>query len=243
MPLIKIDQLDELLENNPDLKSGCIVDTNVLFGANFGDDIYHEPSLKLFSKLAVHKIPVLVNVNVRSEFIHQALRVVLPQALGDLFTAVGSNLSEDVYKKLKSVKTRLDRNVDNGTLFKMQSEEIKSVRSLLSSKNIRGNNLWDAFCGEYFAGKLSSEWKFVEEDFGLNFLTLRFSEGTSHLEAPLEWEEAVSIIENTAIGSADAMILNLFDKSKYRLLASFDSDLAYGLEKMGMDNKYLISSD
>jgi hypothetical protein len=48
-------------------------------------------------------------------------------------------------------------------------------------------------------GKISSEWSWVEEDFGINFLTLRYSENSQHLKNELKWEDAIRIIERTGI--------------------------------------------
>ena len=48
-------------------------------------------------------------------------------------------------------------------------------------------------------------------------------------------------MEKTVIGSADAMIINLLNKSKYSLIASMDEDVQYAIDRLGMDDKFLLN--
>lgn len=241
MFIIKSKDLRLFLNDSTARKSGCLVDTNILFAANFSLDHFHDQSIEIFKTLMDLRIPIYANVNIRSEFINLSRKVVIVHALLDLFRDVGTDLPSEVYNKLRSLKTRSDNKASANILFKINDDEIEIIRNLLANYHpTPTQDLWDWFCEDYLKGKIAAEWEWVEKDFGINFLTLRYSEDSTHLENELSWNDAVSIIEKTGIGSADAMIINLLIQSKYQLLASADSDIAFAMTKLKPDDKYLI---
>tara|TARA_B110001454_G_scaffold28073_1_gene27440 strand:+ start:32321 stop:32914 length:594 start_codon:yes stop_codon:yes gene_type:complete len=187
------------------------------------------------------KVPLYTNVNIRSEFINQARKVVVVHALLDLFSDAGTDLPVEVYNKLRSLKTRSDGKETANLLFKINDDEIEQIRNLLTKYSpTPTQDLWDWFCEDYFKGKLAAEWDWVEKDFGINFLTLRYSEDSAHLENGLSWNDAIAIVEKTGIGSADAMIVNLLTQSKYQFLASADSDIAFAMKKLSLRDKFVV---
>jgi hypothetical protein len=109
---------------------------------------------------------------VRSEFIHLSRKVVIAQALIDLFHAVGADLPQAVYNKLKSLKTRSVAKEKEESLFRLQDNEIEQIRTLFANFHPADDqDLWDWSCDDYLRGKLAAEWNWVEDDFGINFLT------------------------------------------------------------------------
>ncbi len=200
MSVIRSKDLLTFLNSNPSMKKGCLVDTNILFAANYSFDRFHEPAIEIFDTLIKERVPRFVNVNVRSEFINLTRKVVIAHALMDAFHAEGKRLPYDVYNKLKSIRKRsLDKeNIDS--LFRIQDSEIESVRNLfINYYPDQHQDLWDWFCEDHLVGKIASEWNWVEEDFGINFLNLRHAESYYHLIDELRWSDAVSIVERTAI--------------------------------------------
>ncbi len=241
MPIIEAKDLRSFLNELPARKLGCLIDTNILFAANFSLDHFHDESVEIFKTLAEEKVPLYTNVNIRSEFINQARKVVIVHALLDLFRDTGTNLPLEVYNKLRSLKTRSDGKETANLLFKINDDEIEQIRNLLANFHpTPTQDLWDWFCEDYFKGKLAAEWDWVEEDFGINFLTLRYPEDSAHLENELKWSDTVSTIEKTGIGSADAMIVNLFIQSKYQFIVSADSDVAFAMKKLNPQNKFVV---
>ena len=101
--------------------------------------------------------------------------------------------------------------------------------------------MWGWFCEDYLKGKIAAEWDWVEQDFGINFLSLRYSEDASHLDHELKWDDAVGIIERTGIGSADAMIVNLLLQSRYNFIVSADADITFAMAQLNPDGKYVVS--
>ena len=241
MAIIAAKDLRTFLNESPSRKLGCLIDTNVLFAANFSLDHFHEESIEIFKILIDEKIPLYTNVNIRSEFINQARKVVIVHALLDLFRDAGTDLPIEVYNKLRSLKTRSDGKESANLLFKINDEEIEQIRNLLAKYHPTSTqDLWDWFCEDYFKGKLAAEWDWVEKDFGINFLTLRYFENSAHLENELNWSDAVAIIEKTGIGSADAMIVNLLIQSRYQFMVSGDSDIAFAIKRLKLRNKFVV---
>jgi predicted nucleic acid-binding protein len=244
MPIVYAKDLASFLSEAPDRKSGCLIDTNILFAANFSLDHLHEESVEIFKILMKEKVPLFTNVNIRSEFINLARKVVIVHALLDLLHDLGANLLLEVYNKLRSLKTRSDGKESVNSLLKMSDDEIEQLRNLLAKYHPTSTqDLWDWFCEDYFKGKIAAEWMWVERDFGIEFLTLRYAEDSAHLENELHWTDAVSIIERTGIGSADAMIVNLLFQSRYHFLVSADSDMAFAMKKLGPANKFVVVMD
>lgn len=242
MPQIQGSELIKFIRRSPGARTGCIVDTNILFAANYNLDHFHEAAIDIFEVLMAEGIPRFANVNVRSEFIHLSRKVVIAQALLDLFHAAGTDLPQDIYNKLKSLRTRSDKREKEESLFRIQDHEIEEIRTLFTSYKLAADrDLWDLFCEDYLKGKLNTEWEWVEEDFGINFLTLRHGEDSKHLDGELNWEDAVNIIEKTGIGSADAMIVNLFIRSKYAFIVSGDADIAFAVERLKPANKSIVT--
>ena len=64
---IKISDLEESVEKYPELKLGCIVDTNVIFAGSYPSDIYNDWADDVFKTLNRIGISAYTNLNVRSE--------------------------------------------------------------------------------------------------------------------------------------------------------------------------------
>lgn len=240
--IIEGKSLREFLNESPVRKVGCLVDTNALFAANFSLDHFHEQSIEVFQILIEERVPIYANVNIRSEFINQARKVVIGHALLDLFLNVGTDLPSEIYSKLRSLKARSDKKEMANLLFKVNDDEIEEIRNLLARYQPEpSQDLWDWFCEDYFKGKLAAEWDWVEKDFGVNFLSLRFTEDLEHLENELNWRDAVSIIEKTGIGSADSMIINLLIQSKYQFVVSGDADMSFAIAKLKPIEKFVVA--
>ncbi len=80
MQIVEARNLRSFLNEVSFRKSGCLIDTNVLFAANFNLDYFHDEAVEIFNILTEEKVPVYANVNIRSEFINLARRVVIVHA-------------------------------------------------------------------------------------------------------------------------------------------------------------------
>lgn len=80
---------------------------------------------------------------------------------------------------------------------------------------------------------LLSEWKTLEEDLGLNFVEILEDSTPEFFDEPLLWSDMVQVMGKNGMRGPDAMILNLFVKSKFPLLISGDSDFEACLKEAG----------
>lgn len=68
----------------------CFVDTSILFSATYGSDVFNSESEAAFDILASAGYSLFTNINVRSEFLENHRRVLIPEILIDLLTQKGS---------------------------------------------------------------------------------------------------------------------------------------------------------
>ncbi len=165
------DKIDELVEAQPEVLNGVFVDTSVLFSATYDLDIFNEKVAFLFGKFSDYNIPIYANVNIRSEFIELHRRVLIAESLIDLLEDLGSSLSDEINYKLKSVKTRYRKAIDEERIFRLSDSEIKKIRSLFSKHKNSSKDGWEAFCDNYLSGRIESLWLQAEEKFNLHFLS------------------------------------------------------------------------
>jgi predicted nucleic acid-binding protein len=239
---ITLENLDKFVLQNPEIKSGCIIDTNILFAASYDLDAFHERAIEFFQKLSTLQIPCFINVNIRSEFINLTRRVILTESLMDLLHDLGQQLPQEIYLKLRSIETRINSRQKDNKNFKLQEEEIKAIRKIFVKYELSSQtDLWASFCDEYLTGKISQAWESIESPFGINFISLRGDENSAHLAGTLNWHNLDSIIEKTGIGSNDAMIINLLNSSKYIGIATLDEDIIYSIATVGDQNKFVLT--
>lgn len=83
MKIWSYSQLDLLLQKNPELKNGLIIDTNILVSATYEIDRFHEESVNFFEHVIDLGIPIFCNVNVRAEFLEIHRRILFSEAILD----------------------------------------------------------------------------------------------------------------------------------------------------------------
>lgn len=104
---IRFSDLLKTASAQPNVKNGCFVDTSILFAESYPPDEFNTEAEEVFDFLAELEIPIFTNVNVRSELIDLHRRVMIPDALGDLYTNHGKSLDRQLYAKLQSINTSL----------------------------------------------------------------------------------------------------------------------------------------
>jgi hypothetical protein len=88
---------------------------------------------------------------------------------------------------------------------------------------------WSEFCKEFLATELLKAWENLVELLDLNYIDMRAEDTKNLFRKQLRWEDMYRISEDSALGSNDAMILNLLDSSIFPLVMTSDFDLAYGV--------------
>lgn len=242
--LVSLAEIRTLAKTSEEFRRGCILDTNVIFAASFPLDAHNEWAEKVVHELHAAGIPIFSNINVRSEYLDLNRRVLIPEGLMDFFRDYEPNLPGEVAMSLKALRTRMDRaNLESRT-FKLSDSDIKRYRQLLSKigGGIDGRtSLWDEFCEEYLLPYISSVWTEVVQSLRLEFLGTRAIENRENFNHKPNWERVIEIIGRSGIGSADAMIVNLFLASKLPLIVTADSDVKETLLGMTTGPKYVLA--
>ncbi len=71
---------------------------------------------------------------------------------------------------------------------------------------------------------LVNEWTMMDEEIGLNFIEAVDGGTSEEITSPLQWSDMVDLMGEHGMWGPDAMILNLFNNSKFSLLVTSDSD-------------------
>jgi len=241
--ILGISKLESVLSAKKNSLAGCLVDTSILFALSYPLDLFNEDAETAFNILAKQSIPVFSNVNVRTEFIELHRRVAIPEGLIDLLQDAEASLDLELAQQLKSLRTRYRNAQAEDKSFLLSDKEIKKYRRLLIKYQGDGKDGWEQFCEDYLIGIIQQEWAITEDQWNLNFFTLRSNEKHPLIISDVTWEDMVQLVERFGLGSMDAMILNLFNCSTLGILLTADSDLAYAAQKLNMSGKYVFVPD
>lgn len=230
------------------LKSGdgdlaCFVDTSILFSATYDSDAFNSESELAFDSLAEAGFSVFTNVNVRSEFLENHRRVLIPEILIDLLAKKGPQLDPILHEKLKSHRTSYQKKVAEEKNTKMDPIQIKMWRRMLLEYSFDGTDGWTLFCRDFLKGKIRRIWQDTEKFFALNFISSRIGEESPYLDQIPTWENAVDLMERYGLASFDAMIVNMFLCSKIPILLTADLEMADCVNKESKGSKLVFIPD
>ena len=234
-----------LLSIRPGLKNGLVVDTNILISATYDSDVFFEQTNDLLDLVVENKIPLFCNVNVRSEFLEIQRRITFTEALLSFESATKlATLPVGLAKKLSSIRSnQRKREEDERRPLRLSENDIKDFKSLMIRENFDARNLWREFCREYVGDQLLSSWNEVVEDLGLNFISLRAEDHDAYLASVPSWESAVELMSSEGLSSSDAMIVNMFQTSKFEAILSSDADVGTAVASLKRPDKICLLPD
>lgn len=240
--LLLADNLEREIADNPCLRLGCVVDTNVVFAASFPLDTHNEWSEQVFEILHELDVPIFTNINVRSEFIDLNRRVLIPECLVDFYEDFSDLIDGVLESKLKSLKTRKKKANDENRTFKFSDTEIKEYKKMFEAlPKLSGKSAWSYFCKEYLFGYIEGVWEKAENILKIKFLGAKEIEEATYFNGRPTWENMVKIVGHTGVGSADAMIINLFQESKFPLMITADKDVRDALLEFEPKEKFIVA--
>jgi predicted nucleic acid-binding protein len=213
--VVPASQFEWYLKELPSPPQGCFVDTNLLFAADYEVHRLYDEAVELGEALLLHRIPIFSNATIRSELLELKRRVLIGEALLDFLEMGQKHLPVRVVNALRSLKTSIRESIATGSHYLLSDRQIKKSRDLFESEI--GPGTWKDFCSKFIGDKLESEWERQVERKGINYLDGRPSE---YLTSPIEWSDAIRLIETFGIGTSDAMILNIFLKSVFPFIVT-----------------------
>lgn len=219
----------------------CLVDTNFLIAVSDKEHTFHDDAQFLHEKLVENAIAIMVNVSARAEYIDYQRRVIATENLMAMLAPSSKwKISASVREMLQKQKAWIYGQARNEKDTYLTDARIKICKQTFSPKNSSGQIGWLKFCEEYLDGQLSEAWETIEKRLPLNYIDMRADDSHDHFRKELRWEEMYRLCEATALGSQDAMLLNLLDSSVFPFIVTMDFDLAYGVMATTKDKVALV---
>lgn len=220
----KIEDLETFIEQSGS-EPGCFADTGFLYAISYDDDQFHQRADQVLDLLASKKIPIFANVISRMEFIDLIFRKQVTNGAIQLFDELGSNLrSSKIFKLLKSIRDSNTAGIREQKSYKIGERQLKDLRNYISETGSIKD--WKSFCERFVGQLLSNEWELLEDDFGLNFVEVLEGQQSELFNSALRWNDMVELMAIHGMRGPDAMILNLFSKSKFPFLITSDNDFS-----------------
>ncbi len=206
---------------NIDNVKGYVADTGFLYALSFDDDRLHISAHDVLETLSDLDIPLYANVISRMEFIDLIFRKLVTNGIIQVYDNMTSNTNhKNLWNLFKNVR---DQNTaSKSTSYKVDESRLKKIRFELEQAN--SSLSWKRFCETYMEDKLYNEWVFIEEQLGLNFIEIMEGNISNEFNEPLYWSDMVKVMGKHGLRGPDAMIANIFAKSKFPLLITTDSD-------------------
>ncbi|MFN8945124.1 MAG: hypothetical protein ACK5WZ_10940 [Pseudobdellovibrionaceae bacterium] len=214
--------LEKYLTTNR-ISFGCLADTGFLYALAYKDDRLFDTANDVHDLLVEHKAPIYSNVISRVELIDLIFRKQVTLGCVKLFeSATSHSFHKPIYNTLKDIRDKNTASTRNHESYKVDEGRLKKVRKQLVDEY--GMTDWSDFCSEFVDEKLLNEWTAVEQELGLNFIEVMEGEKSDLFNHPVRWNDMVELMGKKGLRGPDAMIANLFDKSKFELLITSDSD-------------------
>jgi predicted nucleic acid-binding protein len=221
--------------------TGCLADTGFLYAMVYDDDRLYRKANDVLDILSDNAISIFANVVSRMEFIDLIFRKQVTQGVLKLFDSMSPDSKHKIlWNLLKNIRDQITGHQKDGLSYKVDEARIKKFRAALAESSDLLK--WEDFCSQFIDDKLLNEWKFVEQDLGLNFIEIMDGQTSEYFETPLSWSEMVSLMGKHGLRGPDAMIANLFMKSTFQLLVTNDSDFQRCLENqtIPLENKVIF---
>lgn len=222
---------------------GCFTDTTVLFSFSYPLDLFNDDSEAALRPLSGSNIPIFTNVNVRSEFLENHRKVLIAESLIDFLEEMTPDLDGGLIEKLKAHRTSYRRKVNEEKSAKIDINQIKKFRKLLTSRKSSIENGWEGFCRKYLNGKIETIWPMIQSELNIQFISLRSKDGSPYLHSIPEWKQVMSLMGRYGIASSDAMILNMLLCSKIPVLLTADLEMAEVADKESKGLKNIFVPD
>ncbi len=238
--VIPYSDIDNYLSKT-DLLKGCILDTNFLIALTEENHKHNDDSKFIYEKLVHYKVPIYCTVTVRTEFIDYQRRIKITESLMDMLAPSSKwKISSSVRDTLRKYRGWIDNQAKDDEIPCLTDTKIKEIKKIFLPKTQSGQIGWIELCKEFLSGKLLLAWTDIEDALALNYIDMRDSQNQYLFQKELKWENMYSLSEETALGSNDAMILNVLNSSTLPFVISADYDLAYGVLKSQTDKIILV---
>jgi len=203
---------------------GCFADSGFLYALAFQDDSRFDRANDVLEVLAETKFSIYANVIVRMEFIDLLFRKQVTLGCVQLLPVVEQHArNKALFRVLRNIRDQNTASFRVGVSFKVGERQLKDLKRLMDEFGVETD--WTDFCSNYVGSMLKTEWQMLEEDFDLRFVELLEGQVTELFNQPLTWSDMVDVMADKGLRGPDAMIANMYARSRFPLLVTVDSDL------------------
>lgn len=201
---------------------GILADTGFLYAAADTDDRLNDQAIAVYEILEELEVPVYVNVISRMEFADLIFRKQLTIGAIETYEKMTGDQKKSLFNFLKSIRDENTAHLRAGQSYKLAEGKLKKLRGHFEEM---GAVAWRVFCQQYAGEKLSNEWKILEEEFGMEFIEVMEGQTSAVMAQPLYWRDMIQVMGREGLRGPDAMITNLFLKSRLPILITTDGDI------------------
>lgn len=207
-----------------DVQPGCFADTGFLYGLAYKDDRLFDLANDIHDLLSDSNIPIYANVISRMELLDLVFRKQVTLGCVQMFSATTApSFDKEIYKLLRNIRDKDTEAKRKKESYKIDERRLKQLRKKIDAEY--GVLDWREFCSKYVGSMLTNEWNVLEQEFGLNFVEVMEGQDSELFNSPLLWSDMVQVMGEHGQRGPDAMIINLFAKSKFPLLITSDHDM------------------
>lgn len=201
----------------------CLADTGFLYALAYDDDRLFGQANDLLDLLSDRGASLYANVISRMEFVDLIFRKQVTQGCIQLFSTLKrESQGEPIFNLLKDLRDQDTAARRQRQSYKIDERRLKKLRQNVDQAY--GIDDWKDFCKKFVGSMLVNEWTMIEEDLGLNFVEIMEGNVSELFESPLHWADMVQLMGGHGLRGPDAMIVNLFSKSKLPVLITTDGD-------------------
>ncbi|MBX3018753.1 MAG: hypothetical protein KF767_12745 [Bdellovibrionaceae bacterium] len=216
----------------------CLADTGFLYALAYDDDRLFNQANDLLDLLSDHDVSLYANVISRMEFVDLIFRKQVTQGCIRLFgTLKKESRDPSIFNLLKDIRDQDTAARRQQQSYKIDERRLKKLRKHLDQAYDIED--WKEFCKKFVGSMLVNEWTMIEEDLGLNFIETMEGRISDLFDTPLRWTDMVNLMGEHGLRGPDAMIVNLFSKSKFPIFITTDSDF----ESCFSDQRVSAASD
>ncbi len=206
-----------------DCQPGCFADTGFLYAVAYDDDRLFNKANDVLDLFSEHKVSIYANVISRMEFVDLIFRKQVTIGCIQLLDKLKREIhAQPIYNLLKDIRDKDTAARRQSQSYKIDERRLKKLRETV--EQAYGIIDWKDFCKKYVGSMLVEEWTLLENEFGLNFVEVLEDAKSDLMNEPLTWKDMVQVMGEHGLRGPDAMIVNLFSKSKFPLLITSDGD-------------------
>jgi len=210
-----------------DFINSAFIDSNIVISAYDEDHSFNPSTMVLLDLLTDKDFNLYTSVIVRSEVLNYFRKQYISKII----------LEHDILNKVRPVlKDKIENYMKQHDIL---SEKL--IKDLMSDFKIK-YTVWKELCKSCINDPINKIYDLLISNKDFTYKSPQDDPDLFTVER-IPWDGAKDIIATTGIGSADAMIINIFNYSKSPFIVTNDLDIAYAILCAHKINKDVLTSE